>query len=203
MSKAPGSPRLSTVHLPARERGEHGGSVDVVARAEVEPVFVVGLALEVGRVRFEVRGGVFERLQLLGRALECGGELKSSPRRAASRYRSFIMTWGFASLSESTTAVLGVVPMAVAGFRCFSEDTKGRSGPSTTRLAGPLLLMQGYDQHTRVRASSCQPITDRHLRVVHRGSFAAGGNSAAKSWSVRLRQLAHPSPSLASPPAGW
>jgi hypothetical protein len=39
--------------------------------------------------------------------------------------------------------------------------------------------------------------------ALHRGASAAGGNSAAKSRSVRLRQLAHPSPSLASPPAGW
>ena len=77
------------------------------------------------------------------------------------------------------------------------------SGPSTTRLAGPLLLMKVCDRDSRFRTTSCQPISDRHLRVVHRGSFAAGGNSAAKSWSVRLRQLAHPSPSLASPPAGW
>jgi methanethiol S-methyltransferase len=39
--------------------------------------------------------------------------------------------------------------------------------------------------------------------AVHRGFSAAGGNSAANSRSVQLRQLAHPSPSLASPSARW
>jgi hypothetical protein len=46
-------------------------------------------------------------------------------------------------------------------------------------------------------------VTRWDTRLFHRGSPAAGGKSAMNSWSVRLRQLAHPSPSLASPPAGW